>query len=176
MKTLFFSFFALLLAGCNRPEATPELRDPIYQDIQAELNATQSKIADTESQLEGYRAQLDKVVPQNGQYKYFEKHVFETQKFVEKFKQQKKFWTVRLESRRNVVRRSYLKGFKSGKPWDPTKEFEAYQAEKRLRQARAEWDVQQRRETFLKDQKASRAPAAGGGEGAEAPSKGGGEE
>lgn len=159
----------LLLGACSKPDTNPELKDPIYQDIVTQMGVTEKSITEMEKKLETHRGELKKVVPQSGQIKYVEKRIWETQRTLDQLKQQQKYWIIRKDQRRDLVRKKSLEAFHAGEKWSDPGEYEAYLTEKRLRLAKIDWDSKERREIFLREagiaakdgQKA--APAASSG-------------
>ncbi|HRO66307.1 MAG TPA: hypothetical protein PL182_01940 [Pseudobdellovibrionaceae bacterium] len=159
----------LFLGACSKPETNPELKDPIYQDIVTQMGLTEKSISEMEKKLETHHGELKKVVPQTGQIKYVEKRIWETQKTLDQLKQQQKYWIIRKDQRRDLVRQKSIEAFNKGEKWSDPAEYEAYLTEKRLRLAKIDWDTKERRANFMKesglqtkgDQKPSSAPASG---------------
>lgn len=149
LLVLFFSLSALV--GCNKPDPHPERADVIYQDIQSELATVRKNIDDTNKALLEHEANLKKVVPQTGQVRYAQKRLWESRKVLDLFQQQEKYWVIREEQRRLFVRRRNLEAHQKGQKWSDERELKEYQDEKRLRQARLNWDVRQRRADFEKE-------------------------
>lgn len=163
MTNFVLMLFALIfVVSCNKPDPEPEKKDPIYADLQAELQNTQKQIADVSATLKDQEAELEKVTPQTGKIKYAQKRVFGTQKQIDLLKQQEKYWIIRIDERARFVRRKSIEAFQQGKTFDAGPEFQEYTAEKRLRRAKLNWDARQRREDVLAEMKKE---AAGKGEG-----------
>jgi hypothetical protein len=148
MRLLFLCFLSIYVIGCNKPDPNPELKDGIYLDMKAQLATTDKNIADFEKLLAENKANIEKVKPQTGQIKYAEKRYWEVKNAVDLLYQQRTYWKIRIAEREKYARTTYLKAFKEGKPWPDTKELEEYMAEKRLRQARQQWDVRQRIDNY----------------------------
>ncbi|MBX2988120.1 MAG: hypothetical protein KF802_09505 [Bdellovibrionaceae bacterium] len=172
MSKFIFLFFFLLVA-CNKPDPKPELKDQIYQDMTVELGIAEKNIAEAQKQVAEHKKNLEKVQPQTGQIKFAQKRVWDAEKAVDLLEQQKKYWIIRLEHRRDYVRRKSLEAFNKKEVWSDESEFAEYQAEKRLRLAKLKWDAKQRRDDFLKAEGLSPDGNKKGGSGGEAPSSGG---
>lgn len=136
---IIFSFTA-----CSKPDPNPELKDPIYADLQAQLGATTALLEAEKKKLEGFQKDLEGVIPQSGQIKYAQKRVFESQAAVNKFEQEKDYLTLKIEQRKKSAIISYRRAYAKKEPWPDPKEFESYQAEQKLRKAKREWDVKAR--------------------------------
>lgn len=148
MLRLLLLFLPPLLLACNKPEANPEARDPLYQELQSQKSLVTKLIADTQKKLEEKKTELNSVKPQTGQIKYAQKRLWETQRALDTLIQQEKYWTLRISEREKVARTDYLKAFREGKPWPDPKEFEEYSVEKRLREAKQDWDQKKRIEKY----------------------------
>lgn len=151
-QVILLIFAVSLGVGCNKPDPKPELKDEIYQDMLRELKSSEQNIARAQSELETHRKALSEVKPQTGQIKYAQKRVFDAERAIDQFKQQQKYWVIRSESRRDFVRKKSLEAFQKGETWVVEGELEAHLAEKRLRNARRQWDARQRREDFLNEE------------------------
>ena len=145
LRVIFFALFFLLLA-CEKPNPTPELLDPIYQDLENELKKAEAEIKSTEKELEGFRLEEKKVQPQTGQIKFAQKRVFETEAKLEKLKQMRTYWLLRKETRQKIARKSYLKAYKEKAPWPDPKEYQDYSLQRKLEQAPLNWNVKRRLE------------------------------
>ena len=139
------------LSACSQPDPKPELKDPIYQDIAGQMALVEKGIADLEKKRLENVDNLKKVTPQTGQIKYAEKRVWDSERALQLLKQQQKYWMIRLDQRRDFVRKKSLESFAKGEKWEDSAELDAYNTEKRLRLARLQWDARERRELFLKE-------------------------
>lgn len=154
-------FVCLFLAACSKPDPQPELKDRIYLDMKSELDISEKALAEVQKTLAEHQAALGKVVPQTGQIRYAQKRVWEAEAATSKIEQQKKYWIIRMDDRKMYVRKKSLESFHKGQEWDDPKEWEAYDTEKRLRRAKLQWDVRQRREDFLKELSKPAIPGSG---------------
>ncbi len=144
--------------GCNKPDPNPELNDAIYLDMEGHLKGAQKGLVDAQKALAEHKTNMEKAKPQTGQIQYPQKRYWDTQKAIDQLYQQEKYWIIRISERKKFARIQYLKAFKEGKPWPDPQEYEEYLAEKRLRQARQQWDVRARLDEFKKDLKGQQAP------------------
>lgn len=160
MEQLLLLLIPFLLFGCNRPEETPEVRDPIYQEFQSQQASVAKAIGDTQKVLDEKKSDINSVKPQTGQIKYAQKRLWETQRTLDSLIQQQKYWTIRLEERKKAARIDYMKAFSAGTTWPDPKEFQEYSTEKRLREAKQGWDQKARIEKYKTDNPIGPAPAA----------------
>lgn len=147
MKLLILTLSVLItLAGCNRPDSNPELKDPIYSDINSSLGSVSQELESEKKSLAEHEQALKDVVPQTGQIKFAEKRVFEAKARITKLEQEKTYLELKLNARLKEARRSYLKAFEKKETWPNPDEWSQYQAEKNLRNAKRAWDVKDRME------------------------------
>lgn len=144
MRIIAAILIIFTLSACSKPDPNPELKDPIYADLQTQLGAATASLEAEKKKLEGYQKDLEGVIPQSGQIKYAQKRVFESQAAVNKFEQEKDYLTLKIEQRKKAAVISYRKAFAKKESWPDPKEFESYQAEQKLRKAKREWDVKAR--------------------------------
>ncbi len=170
-KTLLFIatslFLSQLLVSCSKPDPNPELSDPIYLDMKAQLTIVEKSLVDAKAKIAEGKSELNAAVPQTGQVKQAQKKLFQYEKLHDLYQQQIKYWLIRIQERGRQARLEYTSSRKSGTPWPNPKEFESYSSEKKLRLAKIQWDAKKR----LEDYKAELNPKKSGGHGApEAPS------
>lgn len=146
MKALsvLFLLSGFLLLGCNKPDPNPELRDPIYLDIQKELADTQKAIEAEKANLAEHKKNLGLVVPQSGQIKYAQKRYYDSEAVINKLKQQLTYWQIHLETRKKVAREDYFSAYKLDKHWPDPKEYQEYLQIKRLEKIPKTWSVKNR--------------------------------
>jgi len=145
-RVLLSLFLCFLFLGCNKPDPDPEHLDPIYADLVQMTGATHSELESAKKDLEGHQKELADAVPQTGQNKYAIKRIEEVQARINKLEQLEIYYDLRAKSRLKDDRLSYLKAFNEKKPWPLPEEWEAYEAEKRLRQAPKDWNARTRME------------------------------
>lgn len=166
MRLLFVLLLSLLFAGCNKPDPQPEKKDAIYLDMVMEMGIAEKNLVEAQKKLEEHKKDLESAIPQTGQIKFAQKRYFAAEQAVNQLQQQIKYWTIRTESRRNYIRKKCMEAFIKGESCINESEMAEYEAEKRLRRAKLNWDVKERREDFLKEQAEAKKANAAGAEGA----------
>jgi hypothetical protein len=163
MKALaiFVLFFA---ASCHKPDMTPELSDRIYQDLLTELSLAEKALAEVSTQLAATKKQLASASPpQAALLKRLRQTVYRQENQISQLQQQKKYWTIRTESRKKLVRTKYLESYYSASAgaYNNDAEYAEYVTQSNLRRAKLTWDTRQRLSEHQKHQKspASVAPA-----------------
>ena len=149
IKNILFSvlsvFVALVLIfglmGCNKKDPNPELSDEIYKDLVSELDIAKKRVADEENQYARVKKEFEIVVPQTGQIKYAQKRVFESEQNLNSYKQQAKYFEIKLEQRKIFVRERYLESFlKDGRQWPDEEEIKDYRLRLKLQRAKLDWN------------------------------------
>jgi hypothetical protein len=132
--------FFIILSGCNRPDPHPERRDPIYKDIESSLRLSEKRVESIQKELASSKEQIQSAKPQTGETKTRWSAYFDAEKRLEKAQQEQLYYSVRLDSRKKEAQRAYLKSLETSSPWPDPNELEAYQRDKRLREAPRNWD------------------------------------
>lgn len=145
MKTWFLHILLLVLCvlaiSCKKEDPTPELSDKIFKDLQSELEIAKKNTQNEESQQIKVAQELGHVIPQTGQRKFAEKRVFDSQNQLSTYRQQEKYFEVKLEERRIYVRKRYLESLlPRGRPWPAPEEDAEYELRLKLRRAKLDWD------------------------------------
>lgn len=144
LHLICLSIFCTLLISCEKPDPMPEARDPIYQDMLAQLSMAEKNLQDAEKKKLDQEKELSIAKPQTGEYKRAQARLYEASHAVDIMKQQTKYWKIRILERRKTTRLKYLRAYKDKKPWPDPSEYSEYLAEGRLRKAKLNWDVKQR--------------------------------
>lgn len=144
MKLFGVIVLSLLVISCNKPDPHPELKDPIYSDVTATLASTTQALEAEKKTLDEHLKALGDVVPQTGQIKYAQKRVDESRARIIFLEQEKQYLELKRTARQREARQSYTTAFKKGETWPNPAEWRAYEAEKRLRGAKRNWDVKER--------------------------------
>ena len=154
-KNTFFSLFSILfvlfivfsMMGCDKKDPNPELSDEIYKDLLSELDIAKKRVSDEESQFARVKKEFEIVVPQTGQIKYAQKRVFESEQNLTSYKQQAKYFEIKLEQRKLFVRERYLESFqKNGRKWPDEEEIKDYKLRLKLQRAKLDWNKKDKKD------------------------------
>ncbi|WP_413576394.1 hypothetical protein ACLVWU_18600 [Bdellovibrio sp. HCB290] len=162
MRLITAIILILTLAACNKPMENPELKDPIYSDLQTQVTAATAALEAEKKKLEGFEKDLITVVPQTGQIKYAKKRIYESQAAITRLEQEVEYLKLKVEQRKSTAQTSYKKAFAKKEDWPDPKEWASYQAEQKLRKAKRSWDVKER----MKEAGVTIDTGLGSGEGA----------
>ncbi len=131
----------MVSVGCSRPNATPELTDPIYADLgqrsalakagvelkKEEIKTLRKELADLPARDIGRRKMLDDLTNKERQMLAAE--------------QEGLYYEIRASQRKDYARTEYLKAFDKGEPWPDPKDFETYKLQRKLKDAPREWSA-----------------------------------
>lgn len=141
MKCLIFIIFAVFMAACTQADPAPELRDEVYKDLQTELEIANHSIDSETRGLEGLRGELSKALPQTGQIKFATKKVKDSEDRLNTLNQQRLYFEIKLERRKNFVQSRYEESrHEGGKPWPDEKELALYRSVVKFNHDKIQWD------------------------------------
>ena len=153
---------SLFLVSCNKPDPNPELKDPIYADLNALLGSAKQAVESEKKALEEHTQALKDVIPQTGQIKYAQKRFYESEAKITRLEQEAKYLELKIAARKKLAVKSYQAAFAKEETWPDPQEWNSYQAEKNLRSAKKSWDSKARIEEYNAGN-TKKAPASGGG-------------
>lgn len=139
MQILFILTF-ILTFSCTKVDPTPELQDEIYKDLLVELDVATKELEAEEKNLEKLVVDKEKAAPQSGQIKFANKKVFESENRIAALRQQKQYFEIKVEQRKNIDRNNYLDSIKNGKSWPNKQEVEEYKTTIKLQRDKINWD------------------------------------
>ena len=147
---VLFSAILLCFSACEKRDEAPELKDPIYIDMNSQLSAAEKSANDARLKILEGTNELKSAVPQTGQSKLAQKKIFQAEKLKSIYEQQIKYWKIRINERAMQARIEYNKAFTAKEKWPKPEEYERYLSEKRLRLANIQWDAKSRLEDYKK--------------------------
>jgi hypothetical protein len=132
---------AMLLLGCSKPDPNPELKDPIYKDIEANLKASSKLLVDTEKKLEVLLQESSGYGPRTKEKMVNLRDINKQKKIIENLKQSVAYLQIRLDRRKIQTHIDYSAAYSKKQAWPDPKEFENYKAVKKLKEAPRSWDA-----------------------------------
>lgn len=140
LHLICYTAFVFAMSSCKKPDSHPELKDPIYQDLSAQLKASNSAMAAAEKKIEETRAEIEKMEPRDPFKSRKLRELQAAQRQLVGLNEQAQYYKIRTQQRLRFTRTEYLKAFHADKPWPPPGEFDRYKQTKSLRQASRNWD------------------------------------
>ncbi len=133
------------LSGCKKADPNPELKDPLYQALQAEVAAATADVTAAQSAVTEAEGEIKKVVPQTGQIKYAEKRYWEARNKLTLAEQKKKAVEVQAQMRLWKTRVACLEAFHAGKECSDPAALANYQLDQAVQKSPRNWSVKDRR-------------------------------
>lgn len=132
---------ALLCFSCSKRDPHPELKDEIYSDLLAEQDIMAKSVDAAEKELAELEKTVKTAVPQTGQARSFDAKYFEAKNALEKMKQQRQYFDIKVEERKLDVQDRYNESFtKNGRKWPDPAEVATYKAKLKLYRDKIAWE------------------------------------
>ena len=137
--SLLFIFSVLL--GCDKPDSTPELRDPVYQDLKSEESKVKKEVDAKLKELEEHKSLYSELSDSDYQKKITRGDIYNVENEIKKLTQKVDFYRISAESRQIFARKQYLEYYKAGKSdeWPPKSTKDKYEQQKKLSQNSKQW-------------------------------------
>lgn len=139
LVTTTISLVTLVSVGCSRPNPTPELIDPIYKDLNERSSLAKAAAESAKEELAQLKIDVAALPPRDPTLRKLKEDVSKKELQMMVAEQEGLYFEVRASQRRDYARKEYLKAFNKGEPWPDPKHFEAYEAQRRLKDAPREW-------------------------------------
>ncbi len=133
---------SFVMSGCRSKDPNPELKDPIFQSLKKEADDAERAFKEAETAKdEAYKA-FQSATAQTIELKEAEKEYWKAVKRVDSLRPTVRYLKIRTERRKVEARAAYAAAFARGEEanWPNPEEFEAYQTNKRLREASLNWN------------------------------------
>lgn len=126
-----------LLVSCAKPNPNPHAGDYIYNEFKGELTIAETKLTEKTKERDDFLEKMKSHLVTDLEKKSLRYKADRATKEMRRYDQQIKYWKLKLLSREQSVRQSYLDAFNQGQTWDNNEEIERYKkAIARLRKSR----------------------------------------
>jgi uncharacterized coiled-coil DUF342 family protein len=132
--------FLLLATGCESVDPNPELKDPIYNDLKATLEATKEDRANAQTFKQMAKDELKILETGDPEIATLNKDIRKENKKIKAYSQKIRYLEIRLERRRLESRLTYAMSLNGNTEFPDNREYAAYQAHKKLRNASSNWN------------------------------------
>ncbi|MBX3020473.1 MAG: hypothetical protein KF799_02250 [Bdellovibrionales bacterium] len=146
--------------GCSKEDPIPEVRDPIYKDLEARFNAHTKKVEELDKAVEDLKKDLAKTDPNTLEKKDVQRDIAKNRAQRAEADQWARYYRIRTERRKFEARQDYKKAFAKGEEWPNPREYSDYQVNRRLVEAPRNWAM---RVPKLVDRTAASVKATQGG-------------
>lgn len=127
IQTLYILFsLVFILSSCKKPLPDPHLNDEIYLGLKQELAATESLLAERKNQYKEFQEKVDQADIQSSNLKIARAKSDGAIHEIRKLEQKIIYWKLKLLSREELVRNSYLDSFNKGEEWNNSEEAQRY--------------------------------------------------
>lgn len=141
MKSFFLLILLVTLSSCAKTVANPEVSDEIYIDLQQELGLATKALDEEEKNLISVKKEREAAIPQTGQIKFSNKRVSDSEERVNQLRQQKLYFEIKVEARKEYVRNRYAESHrKGGRPWPDKNEADLYRAVMKFNKDKIAWE------------------------------------
>ena len=130
-----------ILAGCDKPESTPELKDPVYQDMRSEEARAKKDVDAKTKELEALQESYLELPDSDYQKKMTREDIYRTKNEISKLQQMMNYHKISGDSRQIFARKQYLEYYKAGKglEWPPKSVGEMYETQKKIAITPKQW-------------------------------------
>jgi len=169
MKTVFLLLLCTVFFSCSKRDPHPEAKDEIYSDLLVELDLATKGVEAAEKEAEAALKDIKKATPQTGQINTYENKYFEAKNNLDRLKQQKQYFEIKVEERKQEAQIRYEESLtKGGRKWPDPQEVAAYKLRLKLYREKMEWDKNRGGKKLVPEKKDAKA-AGGEHVGTEAP-------
>lgn len=133
-------YLLILTTGCRQPIENPELADPIYADLNAELNAMKSAATSEQKDINETKEKIRLLPPRDPTRSPLQRQLQAAERKLVQTQQRQTYFEVRKELRLAWDQESYKKAFDENRPWPDPNEYAEYKKMKQLRSAPMVWD------------------------------------
>lgn len=118
--------FSLFFASCNKRDSNPEGKDPVYAQLNKDIDVARSDLLAKKSEIDSIQSDLRNAVPQSGEARVYEKRLNIAVEAKIYLAQRLRMYEVRAEERKIFVQKKYLESLlPSGKKWPDAAESES---------------------------------------------------
>ncbi len=153
-------FCCMHLVACKKEDPTPELRDPIYSDLQKRAADSKKAFEEASAQLAELRISLEKQEPNSIELKDVQKDIQKHEAMVLRSDQEARYYRIRSDRRKFEDRIEYKRAVSKNQPWPNQNEYSDYLVNIRLREINLNWGARVPRSQDRKPAAAKKAEEA----------------
>ncbi len=131
----------LSLLGCRKEDPNPELKDPIYKDLEARAKSYAAEYDAGKIQVKTLREDLAKVEARSIERKNVLKELSQAEAKLVGAEQLARYYKIRAERRRLMGRQAYREAFARGEDWPNPREYSDYLVNRRLHEINMNWNA-----------------------------------
>ncbi|MEK6556258.1 MAG: hypothetical protein AABZ31_13510 [Bdellovibrionota bacterium] len=140
LKYMTFAVF-ILLSGCKSEDPTPELRDPIYNDLVKQQRDAEDGLKKSIEAVAKLEKEYAEQAPRTIDRKTTQKELFKEQEKVHRLTQEAEYYRIAALKRKAEATIGYKTAFAEDKTWPDPKEYESYKLNKKMRETSRNWST-----------------------------------
>lgn len=129
------------LAGCEKEDPNPELRDPIWKDLSERAAQYEKQKEESKAKLKTLREKLEKVEPNTMDLKDVRRDIAKTEKALLGAEQLARYYRIRADRRKVEDKISARDALAKGKEWPDKSEYSDYLTNKRVHEINLNWNT-----------------------------------
>jgi hypothetical protein len=130
----------LTLVGCRKEDPQPELKDPIYKDLNTRAGDYEKAVTEGQTQVKDLRLAIEKTEANTIEFKNVQRDLAKAEKKLLGDEQLARYYKIRAERRKFMGRRAYREAFAAGREWPDPSEYSDYLVNMRLREVSMNWN------------------------------------
>lgn len=137
--TMTIAIVSACLMGCSRPNANPELLDPIYADLLQRGNVAKAAAESKKGEIKTLKKDLANLPPRETSRKKMLEDITSKERLLIAAEQEALYYEIRSKQRKAYAQDEYSKAFHKGAPWPDPEDFTVYKLQRKLKDAPREW-------------------------------------
>jgi hypothetical protein len=130
-----------VLIGCKSEDPAPELRDPIYNDLNKKLKESEDSLKKSSDKIISLEKDYNSQEPRTIDRKTSQKELFAEQQKVIRLTQEVEYYRIAVLKRKAESQIIYKRAFAADKEWPDPKEYESYQLNQKMRETPRNWNI-----------------------------------
>ncbi|HMN66953.1 MAG TPA: hypothetical protein PKC28_00280 [Bdellovibrionales bacterium] len=131
----------ICLSGCRQEDPNPELKDPIFKDLETRAAAHLKAVEEGKAQIAALKESMAKTEPNSIDMKNVRRDLAKTEKKLIDDDQMARFFKIRAARRKVEGRLAYREAFLREEEWPKPSEYSDYLVNIRLRSVPLNWNT-----------------------------------
>lgn len=140
LRFFLVPFIIVALLGCESEDPNPELKDPIFKDLEKKRDDHAKALEEEKKKLEEFRKTLEKVEANSIEQKDVRRNIAKAESAILQHSQAATYYKIRAARRKVVDKISAKDAREAKKEWPDPAEYSEYQVNNRLRAVNLNWN------------------------------------
>lgn len=141
LKSVLLICALITLSACKKEDPNPELKDPIFSDLQKRSSDAAKTYEEELKKLEDAKSKLAKSEAGSIEHKNFRRDIANSEIALVGMRERKRYYEIRAERRMYEGRLAYKEAFARGEEWPNPREYSDYLVNIRLREVPKNWNA-----------------------------------